>query len=152
VRVGYSEFNDRGYLFGDSGLIQNFPRFGGVFSASRGDRPALSISPGSARSEHRRQIFVLASKIRQQSSQPFDWLSLSHVPKTGSGIAVVICFDVCRPCGGGIDNPPSFALAGHVALAFPPRGTATLMMDHDNVTACRICGGNGGRAAERPPC
>ena len=81
------------------------------------DRPALSISPGSTRSEHHRQIFVLGSKIRQQSSQPSDWLSLSHVPETGGGIAVVICFDVRPPCGGRIDNSPSFVIAGQAALA-----------------------------------
>jgi len=81
------------------------------------DRPGLSISLAQRARNITRQIFVLGSKIRQQSSQPSDWLSLSHVPETGGGIAVVIRFDVRPPCGGRIDNSPSFVIAGQAALA-----------------------------------
>jgi hypothetical protein len=37
-----------------------------------------------------RQLFVLASKVQQSSSEPSYWLSLSYVSEMGGGIAVVI--------------------------------------------------------------
>ena len=48
------------------------------------------VGGGSTCLELLRQLFVLASKVQQQSSEPSYWLSLSHVSETGGGIAVVI--------------------------------------------------------------